>query len=79
MPTTLVILPPEQQRASERGLTSTMIFPRGNLAPEGSVVKSTAIDPALIVTARDGVYRLARKRTGASVFVSEAAAIAAIK
>ncbi|MBZ0256352.1 dihydroxy-acid dehydratase, partial [bacterium] len=29
--------------AAERGLTSTVIFPRGNLAPEGSVVKSTAI------------------------------------
>jgi putative YjhG/YagF family dehydratase len=67
-----VIMPPEKAR--ERGLTSTMIFPRGNLAPEGSVVKSTAIDPALIGT--DGVYRL---EGPARVFVSEAAAIAAIK
>ena len=67
-----VIMSPE--KASERGLTSTMIFPRGNLAPEGSVVKSTAIDPALI--GADGVYRL---EGPARVFVSEAAAIAAIK
>ncbi len=33
-------------RARERGLTSTVTFPRGNLAPEGSVIKSTAIDPS---------------------------------
>jgi putative YjhG/YagF family dehydratase len=60
-------------RARERGLTSTMTFPRGNLAPEGSVVKSTAIDPAVIDA--DGVYRM----TGpARVFVREPDAIAAI-
>jgi dihydroxyacid dehydratase/phosphogluconate dehydratase len=62
------------EKSLERGLTSTMIFPRGNLAPEGSVVKSTAIDPTLI--GADGVYRL---EGPARVFVSEAAAIAAIK
>ena len=67
-----VIMSPE--KAHDRGLTSTMIFPRGNLAPEGSVVKSTAIDPTLIDA--DGVYRL---EGPARVFVSEAAAIAAIK
>lgn len=67
-----VIMSPAKAR--ERGLTSTMIFPRGNLAPEGSVVKSTAIDPSLI--GADGVYR---KEGPARVFVSEAAAIAAIK
>src|SRR5581483_9247643 len=38
-----VIFSPEQAKA--RGLTSTLVFPRGNLAPEGSVVKATAIDP----------------------------------
>ncbi len=32
-------------RAKSKGLTSTVCFPRGNLAPEGSVIKSTAIDP----------------------------------
>jgi putative YjhG/YagF family dehydratase len=67
-----VILPPEKAR--ERGLTSTMIFPRGNLAPEGSVVKSTTIDPAVVDA--DGVYR---KEGPARVFASEKDAIAAIK
>jgi xylonate dehydratase len=61
-------------RARERGLTSTVTFPRGNLAPEGSVIKSTAIDPSVVDA--DGVYR----KTGpARVFTSERAAIAAIK
>jgi putative YjhG/YagF family dehydratase len=67
-----VIMPPAKAR--ECGLTGTMIFPRGNLAPDGSVVKSTAIDGSLI--GPDGVYRL---EGPARVFVSEAAAIAAIK
>jgi putative YjhG/YagF family dehydratase len=67
-----VIFSPEAARA--RGLTSTVTFPRGNLAPEGSVIKSTAIDPAAVDA--DGVYR----KTGpARVFTSERAAIAAIK
>jgi putative YjhG/YagF family dehydratase len=61
-------------RARERGLTSTVCFPRGNLAPEGSVIKSTAID-ARVVDA-DGVYR----KTGpARVFTRERDAVAAIK
>lgn len=67
-----VILSPDQARA--RGLTSTVTFPVGNLAPEGSVVKSTSIDPSLVDA--DGVYR---KRGRARVFVSEHAAIEAIK
>jgi putative YjhG/YagF family dehydratase len=67
-----VIMSPE--RARERGLTSTVTFPRGNLAPEGSVVKSTAIDPS--VTGADGVYR----KTGpARVFIRETDAVRAIK
>jgi putative YjhG/YagF family dehydratase len=67
-----VIMSPEQAR--QRGLTSTVTFPRGNLAPEGSVIKSTAIDPSVVDA--DGVYR----KTGpARVFTSEKAAIAAIK
>ena len=41
-----VILSPDAARAS--GLTPTICFPAGNLAPEGSVIKSTAIDPSLI-------------------------------
>lgn len=67
-----VIMSPD--RARERGLTPTVCFPGGNLAPEGSVIKSTSIDPSLIDDA--GVYR---HRGPAKVFISEAAAIAAIK
>lgn len=67
-----VIMDPERARA--RGLTSTVTFPRGNLAPEGSVIKSTAIDPSVVDP--DGVYR----KTGpARVFLRERDAIAAIK
>ncbi len=60
--------------AREKGLTSTVTFPTGNLAPDGSVIKSTAIDPAVVDP--DGVYR---KVGPASVFTSERDAIAAIK
>jgi putative YjhG/YagF family dehydratase len=67
-----VIFPPDKARA--RGLTGTLLFPRGNLAPEGSVVKATAIDPSVVDA--DGVYR---KEGPARVFVSEKAAMAAIK
>ncbi len=67
-----VVMDPE--RARRRGLTSTVTFPRGNLAPEGAVIKSTAIDPAVVDA--DGVYR---KVGPARVFVRERAAIAAIK
>ena len=67
-----VIMSPDRARA--RGLTSTVTFPRGNLAPEGSVIKSTAIDPSVVDA--DGVYR---KVGPARVFTSEKAAIAAIK
>ena len=35
-------------------------FPRGNLAPEGSVIKSTAIDPSVVDA--DGVYRKTARR-----------------
>jgi putative YjhG/YagF family dehydratase len=67
-----VIMGPEQART--RGLTSTVTFPRGNLAPEGAVIKSTAIDPSVVDA--DGVYR----KTGpARVFITERSAIAAIK
>lgn len=61
-------------RAKELGVTSTTCFPRGNLAPEGSVIKSTAIDRKVL--GADGVYR----KTGpARVFVRETDAIAAVK
>jgi len=61
-------------RARSHGLTSTVCFPMGNLAPEGSVIKSTAIDPSLIGS--DNVYR---HRGPARVFTTETAAIGAIK
>ena len=61
-------------KAAARGLTSTITFPIGNIAPEGSVIKSTAIDPSVI--GEDGVYRHKAK---AKVFVSEVDAIHAIK
>jgi putative YjhG/YagF family dehydratase len=67
-----VIIPPDEAR--RRGLTSTVCFPRGNLCPEGAVVKATAIDPSVVDA--DGVYR---KLGPARVFTSERDAIAAIK
>jgi len=67
-----VILSPDVAR--ERGLTSTVTFPRGNLAPEGAVIKSTAIDPSVVD--EDGVYR---KEGPAKIFTSEASAIGAIR
>ncbi len=61
-------------RAHERGLTPTVCFPMGNLAPEGSVIKSTAIDPSLIDD--KSIYRHSGP---AKVFTTEEAAIEAIK
>jgi putative YjhG/YagF family dehydratase len=67
-----VIMSPD--RASARGLTSTVCFVSGNLAPQGAVIKATAIDRKALDD--DGVFRL----TGnARVFTTERAAIAAIK
>jgi dihydroxyacid dehydratase/phosphogluconate dehydratase len=59
--------------ARRRGLAGAAVFPVGNLAPGGAVVKATAIDPSVIA---DEVYR---HRGPARVFTSEAAAVAAIK
>ncbi|MEO8481842.1 MAG: YjhG/YagF family D-xylonate dehydratase [Acidobacteriota bacterium] len=67
-----VILAPD--RAAARGLTRTITFPVGNIAPEGSVIKSTAIDPSVVDA--DGIYRM---QGPARVFVREKDAIAAIK
>ncbi len=67
-----VIFSPD--RARSQGLTATVCFPTGNLAPEGSVIKSTSIDPSLIDENNAYVH------TGpARVFTTEAAAIQAIK
>ncbi len=67
-----VILSPD--RARSRGLTSTVCFPLGNLAPQGAVIKSTSIDPSLID--EKNVYRHSGP---ARVFITETAAIQAIK
>jgi xylonate dehydratase len=67
-----VIMPPSL--AKQKGLTSTVCFPSGNLCPERAVIKATAIDPSVVDS--DGVYR---KSGPARVFVSEPEAIAAIK
>jgi xylonate dehydratase len=67
-----VIIKPS--KAHEMRITSTITFLTGNLAPQGAVIKSTAIDPAVLD--EHGVYR----KTGpARVFTSERAAIAAVK
>lgn len=60
--------------ARREGLTSTVIFPSGNLAPQGAVVKATAIDPSVV--GEDGVYR---QRGRARVFTTEREAIRAVK
>jgi xylonate dehydratase len=60
--------------ARKNGLSSTMVFPVGNISPHGSVIKATAIDPTVIDD--DNVYR----HTGsARVFTSERNAIRAVK
>jgi xylonate dehydratase len=67
-----VIMDADAARAN--GLASTVVFPGGNIAPEGSLIKATAIDPTVVDD--DNVYR---HRGPARVFVSEHDAIAAIK
>jgi putative YjhG/YagF family dehydratase len=67
-----VIMSPDAARRA--GLTSTVVFPLGNLAPQGSVIKATAIDPSVV--GKDGVYR---HRGPARVFTDERDAIAAVK
>ncbi|MCX8154932.1 MAG: YjhG/YagF family D-xylonate dehydratase [Verrucomicrobiae bacterium] len=67
-----VILPPDQ--AAAQGLSGTLLFPEGNLMPEGAVIKSTAVDPRLLDP--QGVYH---HESPVKVFVSEAAAMEAIR
>jgi xylonate dehydratase len=67
-----VILPPA--KAKKMGMTSTVCFPHGNICPEGSVIKSTAIDPSVMDA--DGIYR---KVGPARIFTRESDAVAAIK
>lgn len=67
-----VILKPS--RVHGLGIHSTITFLTGNLAPDGAVIKSTAIDPSVLDG--DGVYR---KTAAVRVFTGERAAIAAVK
>ena len=67
-----VVMAPDAARRA--GLSSTVVFPRGNLAPQGSVVKATAIDSSVV--GADGVYR---HRGPARVFTDERDAIQAVK
>ena len=67
-----VVMAPDAARRA--GLASTVVFALGNLAPEGSVVKATAIDSSVIDD--DGVYRC---RGPARVFTAEHDAIQAVK
>ncbi len=70
-PDTVIMSP---ARAAEAGLTSTVTFPTGNIAPQGSVIKSTSIDPSVVD--EHGVYRHIGR---AKVFTSEREAIRQIK
>jgi len=60
--------------ARREGLSSTVVFPTGNLIPDGAVIKATAIDASVIDA--DDVYR---KRGTARVFTSEREAVRAVK
>jgi xylonate dehydratase len=67
-----VIMSPDA--AKRAGLTSTVVFPRGNLAPDGAVIKATAIHPSVV-----GDHNVFRHRGPARVFPDERAAIRAVK
>ncbi|MCT2537011.1 YjhG/YagF family D-xylonate dehydratase [Aquibacillus koreensis] len=67
-----IIMSPDQ--AEIRGLTSTITFPKGNIAPDGAVIKSTSIDSERLD--EHGVYY---HKAEAKVFTSERDAIEAIK
>jgi xylonate dehydratase len=67
-----VISSPDGARA--KGMTATVCFPSGNLAPNGSVIKSTGLDPQNLD--QDGVFRMTGR---ARVFTTERDVIAALK
>jgi putative YjhG/YagF family dehydratase len=60
--------------ARQNGLSSTVIFPTGNIAPEGALIKATTIDPSVVD--ENNVYQT---RGTARVFTTEKDAIAAVK
>lgn len=63
-----------KEKARKKGLTSTITFPTGNIAPEGSIIKSTSIDPEKID--EDGIFY---HKGMAKVFTSERDGIEAIR
>ncbi|MBO1005073.1 YjhG/YagF family D-xylonate dehydratase [Pseudogracilibacillus auburnensis] len=63
-----------KEQAKKKGLTSTITFPTGNIAPEGSIIKSTSIDPEKID--ENGIFYHKGK---AKVFTSERDGIRAIR
>ena len=67
-----VIMGPDAARRA--GLTSTVVFPVGNLAPAGSVIKATAVDPSVV-----GADQVFRHKGPARVFTDEHEAIRAVK
>ena len=67
-----VIFSPETARS--KGMNGTLVFPRGNLAPDGSVVKAAGIDSSLF--GANGIYQ---HEGPARVFVNEKDAMTAIK
>lgn len=68
------VILPSAAAARARGMSGTIAFLQGNIAPEGAIVKSTSIDPSVI--GPDNVYR---QEGPARVFPSEPEAIRAIK
>jgi putative YjhG/YagF family dehydratase len=67
-----VVMAPE--KAGSRGLARTLAFLSGNLAPDGAIVKATAIAAELF-----GEDRTYHHKGRARVFVDEKSAIAAVK
>src|SRR5439155_998267 len=67
-----VIMGPDAARRA--GLASTVVFPVGNLAPEGAVIKATALDPSVV-----GDEQVYRHLWAARVSVDELDALRAVK
>ncbi|MBS4224333.1 YjhG/YagF family D-xylonate dehydratase [Lederbergia citrea] len=63
-----------KEQAEQKGLTSTITFPTGNIAPEGSIIKSTSIDKEKIDD--QGIFY---HKGVAKVFTSERDGIEAIR
>jgi len=63
-----------KEQAQKKGMTSTITFPTGNIAPEGSVIKSTSIDKEKID--ENGIFY---HKAEVKVFTSERDGIRAIR